>query len=196
MKLNLGCGRDIRPGYVNVDFVEPCDMLVDLSKMPWPWQDGTADEILMLDFLEHFPYRQTDTLIAECWRILKPGGKLVIQVPDIDHCSRAMLFRSPFLCNRCGWEFPETDLRANFFICGKCNQHWRDIALAAAHRLHGGQDRNGNWHFMCFSQLLLREMLYKAGFADPVELEKEHQWKNWNFKVQYTKSDDVWGDIG
>lgn len=73
MKLNLGCGTDKRDGYVNVD------REVDLNKFPYPWKDNTADEILLmgvLDFLD-----TPSAVIGECWRILKPNGKLVIGVP-------------------------------------------------------------------------------------------------------------------
>ncbi len=70
MKLNVGCGQDVRQGYVNVDFRAdlPGIMLADLSILPWPFSDSTADEIMMLDFLEHFPYAKTDEIIVECNR--------------------------------------------------------------------------------------------------------------------------------
>ena len=86
MKLNLGCGDDIKEGYLNVDFrkTHPSVQVQDLSKFPWPWADGFADEILMLDFLEHFPYAQTERILFECFRILKDDGEVVIQVPDAE----------------------------------------------------------------------------------------------------------------
>lgn len=194
MKLNLGCGRDIRQGYVNID-LHPglgVDEVADLSKFPWFWNDESVDEILMLDFLEHFPYNQTDKILSEAWRILKMGGELTIQVPDATHLLRAINFSPPFKCNRCGWDFPVGDLRANFFVCGSCGQSWVDIAKAAQARLFGGQDYEGNWHFTTFSGLLLREILRSNGFDKMEYLEKEHQWANWNFKVSVKKTKDVW----
>lgn len=85
MKLNLGCGRDKRPGYVNVDkhaVLEP-DMVVDLEAPPWPFADSTVDEIVAHHVLEHLG-QATDTFLAiirEMYRVLKPGGTIDIAVP-------------------------------------------------------------------------------------------------------------------
>jgi SAM-dependent methyltransferase len=80
MKLNLGCGNSQRVGYVNVDFYSPyADVQLDLFKLPWPWDDSSADEICAEHFLEH----STDLLftIKEIHRILKPGGLFHVIVP-------------------------------------------------------------------------------------------------------------------
>lgn len=195
MKLNLGCGTDVQPGYVNVDLrhLPGVDQVMDLSKLPWTFPEGSVDEILMLDFLEHFPYKQSIPIINECWRLLKVGGSLVIQVPDLEHCARAASDMRPFLCNNCGWEFPVQDYRANFFQCGKCAQPWTVCAAEGVRRLYGGQDYEGNWHQAAFSKLYLDRILQSHGFSAPVELEKEHQHINWNFKVQAFKIEDLWG---
>jgi predicted SAM-dependent methyltransferase len=73
MKLNLGCGFDKREGWINTD------REIDLNKFPYPWKSNSADEMMMNDVLEHllFPTK----VMEECWRILKPNGKLHIKVP-------------------------------------------------------------------------------------------------------------------
>ncbi len=78
LKLNLGCGKDLRQGYVNVDIIGG-DVQVDLWKFPWPWPDNGADEILMNQVLEHLP--DTYGTMAEVKRILKPGGTFKGAVP-------------------------------------------------------------------------------------------------------------------
>jgi hypothetical protein len=54
LRLHLGCNRHPKPGYVNVDIeVFPgVDVVADLEK-PWPWKDGTFDEIVCADLPEH-----------------------------------------------------------------------------------------------------------------------------------------------
>ena len=193
MKLNLGCGADIKPGYLNVDLREAEGVTkVDLSKIPWPWEDASADEILMLDFLEHFPYRKTKAVLFEVWRVLKPGAFVDIQVPDFEHCARAMMRLGPYDCNNCGWEFDDEDYS---MACPKCKTPKSDIADAAMMRLYGGQDYEGNWHFTAFTKRTLTDLLTKNGFGNFEFLEKDHQHKNWNFKVRAFKKDD-WGDDG
>lgn len=46
LKLNLGCGFNHRPGFVNVDISEGCDanVVCDLSKSPWPWANDSVKE--------------------------------------------------------------------------------------------------------------------------------------------------------
>jgi hypothetical protein len=194
MRLNLGCGNDVRQGYVNVDLRKPADQIVDLNKFPWPWADASAAEILMLDFLEHFPYAKTEMILQEAWRILEPDGRLDIQVPDFAHCSAAAENRPPFLCNCCGWEYSSN----NIVKCEKCSQSWFDCAIAAIHRLYGGQDYEGNWHFNSFTKPLLGEILGRNGFDRIEELMKnengETYWQNWNIKLRVRKNANVWGD--
>lgn len=79
MKLNLGSGTFKLDGWENVDLPE-----VDLSVFPWPWADGSADEILASHILEHFDRMTGENFLIQCHRVLVPGGKLHIAVPDMD----------------------------------------------------------------------------------------------------------------
>lgn len=80
MRLNIGCGKDIREGWLDCDFVaEPeVDRVFDASKQ-FPFQDESIDEILMSHVLEHI-FNWLDTLL-ECHRVLRKGGRIEIRVP-------------------------------------------------------------------------------------------------------------------
>lgn len=80
-KLNLGCGRDIRSGFVNLDQtpLPGVDVVHDLGRLPLPFGDGAFDEILCQDILEHL--HDYVPLLGELHRILAPGGRLVMRVP-------------------------------------------------------------------------------------------------------------------
>lgn len=73
MKLNLGCGNDIRKGWVNVDINPICKAVIkaDLNK-PLPFADESADYIFIKDVYEHLTNRES--FIKEIHRILKPYG--------------------------------------------------------------------------------------------------------------------------
>lgn len=198
MKLNLGCGRDIKQGYTNVDLHMPCDRQEDLSKIPWNFADESADEILMLDFLEHFPYASTNNILHEVWRVLKKDGFVDIQVPDFEHCAKAAMATTDmsFQCNACGWWF-DAGRSVTTDSCMKCGQSLASIQSAAIHRLYGGQNVIGNWHFTAFTAEILTTMLIENGFNNFELLEYEHQHANWNFKIRaFKNADSAWGDNG
>lgn len=90
MKLNLGSHNKRIEGYTNIDVLElpNVDIIHDLTVFPWPFEMSSVDEILMQEFLEHVGWRQTQAVVNECYRILRPGGKIKIQVPDIEAMCR------------------------------------------------------------------------------------------------------------
>ncbi|MDO8460021.1 MAG: methyltransferase domain-containing protein [Nanoarchaeota archaeon] len=80
-KLNLGCGNDIRRGYLNLDFesFSGVDMVHDLNKFPYPFPDNSFKEIIMQNILEHLsnPYK----VMLEIHRISSPGARVFIRTP-------------------------------------------------------------------------------------------------------------------
>lgn len=86
-KLNLGCGVNLLPGYVNVDkFGEP-DLRHDLETFPWPWPDNSVEEIRLQHVLEHLG-ASTDTyfgIVKEMYRVCAPGALIHIVVPHPRH---------------------------------------------------------------------------------------------------------------
>jgi cyclopropane fatty-acyl-phospholipid synthase-like methyltransferase len=80
VRLNLGCGWDILPGWLNTDAspnLGPDVHVWDLDRVPWPWMDATADEIRGIDIFEHVHTHVA--FMTECHRILRPGGVLRLQ---------------------------------------------------------------------------------------------------------------------
>jgi len=80
-KLNLGCGRDIKDGYVNVDCADlpGVDVIMDLEKFPYPFKDNTFDEIICNHVLEHLS--DLCKTMEESHRICKNGALIKIRVP-------------------------------------------------------------------------------------------------------------------
>lgn len=87
-KLNLGCGLDIRKGWINVDSVnsEGVDVVFDLNKYPYPFKSNTIDVIYAAHIMEHLDNARD--FIIELHRISKNGSKIVILT---DHYSNGSL---------------------------------------------------------------------------------------------------------
>jgi SAM-dependent methyltransferase len=99
IKLNLGCGSRFIDGWVNVDLVsrdsfneeqkkkglEP-DVVSDIRKLPF--DDNYADEAMAIHVVEHFYVWEVPDLLKEWIRVLKPGGRLIIEVPDLEKVFR------------------------------------------------------------------------------------------------------------
>lgn len=86
MKLLVCGGPKKRQGWVSMDALPwggVTDILHDITEVPYQIPDGEVDELFSEETLEHVSFRDTDKVLAEWYRILRPGGKLTIQVPDI-----------------------------------------------------------------------------------------------------------------
>jgi SAM-dependent methyltransferase len=75
--LNVGCGDDLRTGYVNQDMaaLPGVDMVCELGEEKLPVEDGAFDVILARDVLEHVDLIPA---LRELHRVLAPGGRLII----------------------------------------------------------------------------------------------------------------------
>lgn len=85
LKLDIGCGGHPLEGY------EPVDIKHGKQAYPLSYQEGSADEIHASHILEHFPHGQIHHVLGEWIRVLRPGGRLRISVPDFEVISRAYL---------------------------------------------------------------------------------------------------------
>lgn len=82
MKLHLGCGARIEPGWTNIDLDSPGATHLDL-RQPLPYPDGSVDLIYSEHALEHFTLEEGASLLRECHRVLKMVGGLRISVPSL-----------------------------------------------------------------------------------------------------------------
>jgi glycosyltransferase involved in cell wall biosynthesis len=81
-RLNLGAGDDRREGYFSVDLrPDVADVLADVTRLPFA--DGSMSDLVASDLLEHFPADRTAAVLAEWHRVLAPGGKLTVRVPNL-----------------------------------------------------------------------------------------------------------------
>lgn len=95
MKIHVGCGKRILEGWINCDkFPQPegmpqPDLICDARSIPLP--DACADEVLAVHVFEHLYRWESPAVLAEWRRLLKVGGKLVMEMPDLVKCCRNVL---------------------------------------------------------------------------------------------------------
>ncbi|HEY1949509.1 MAG TPA: methyltransferase domain-containing protein [Bryobacteraceae bacterium] len=82
MLMHLGCGPNLKDGWVNIDLNVLADVTLDVRER-LPFADGAFSRIYSEHFYEHFNYpRDITHLISECYRVLEPGGLHSFGVPD------------------------------------------------------------------------------------------------------------------
>jgi len=93
-KLNLGCGNKPLPDYINVDIFDAPHVNEKFNLYEVPYQDGTISAIYSEHSLEHVPFYRTEQALKEWFRVLQPGGELLLRLPDFELCCKEYL-KSP-----------------------------------------------------------------------------------------------------
>jgi len=149
--LNVGCGKLRYEGAVNIDVVEneytDVDIVADMCKLPY--EDGTVDGIIAHHVVEHLPRSEWTVVMKEFWRVLKPGAKLFVAVPDL----RKVI--SHFLDNYLGQK-----------------DYWYQ-------NIYGMDRHPADRHLSGFTEQSLTDLLFDTGFGQlkwnkPLPIEREH----------------------
>lgn len=83
-RLNVGCGPNRKPSWVNIDLDPTSDLQLDIRR-PLPFPDQSCDFIYGEHMFEHLSYPgDCELFLRECHRVLKSGGILSLGVPDAE----------------------------------------------------------------------------------------------------------------
>lgn len=138
-RLHLGCG-DVRiPGFCNVDIdlMTKADLTDDITRLK-KFPDGFAEVIYACHVLEHMSHEEVPQVLSTWHRVLSPGGRIYISVPDIDRIVK--IYQE-------NWEHFHT----------RPNTPW--IGL-----IYGGQTDQYDFHKTGFNITWMQELLERAGF--------------------------------
>lgn len=84
--INLGSGqRPFPKPWINVDCQPKWkpDIVADGANLKEHFADGSAETIVLQHTLEHYGCGEADAMLKECYRVLRPGGSLIVTVPDM-----------------------------------------------------------------------------------------------------------------
>lgn len=124
MNINIGCGHRILDGWINCDIQRSPraprapEILCDARSIPL--EDGCAQNVMACHLIEHFYLWEVPALLAEWRRLLVDGGKLILELPNIELCARNLLagktdqmcmwgffgdpgHKDPYMCHRWGY---------------------------------------------------------------------------------------------
>lgn len=88
-QLHLGASGQSIPGWLAIDAHPDSDLPLNLQA-GLPFDDSSTAHIYAAHVLEHLYYPgEVQTLLSECYRVLKPGGRMRLVVPDISQCLHA-----------------------------------------------------------------------------------------------------------
>jgi len=197
IKLNIGSHNKRVKGFYNVDALEleQVDYVCDITETPWRFramtnalrlaiglkvdsnsfdekdlvEENDVEEILMVEVLEHISWRKTSAILKECYRVLKPGGKLHIQVPDCGSMMRS------FYEERVGEEIPH---KGDEIIIKRLQEETGTLVHPDRFLFAfvGAQKHEYDYHRNIFWQERLEWFLDYAGFKY-VKIEDKLGWK-------------------
>lgn len=83
-RLHLFCGDKLWPAFTNCDqYVAAADLNVDCSKLD-SFNEGEVDEIYVIHGLEHLHRITAERALKDWYRVLVPGGRLILELPSLD----------------------------------------------------------------------------------------------------------------
>jgi len=100
--INCGSGqRPFREGWINIDCQERWREASDkaggefmLSKLiPLPFSDNSVPIVVAHHLLEHFDVADGEAFLREAYRVIRPGGELLVYTPNMEELCRRWLSR-------------------------------------------------------------------------------------------------------
>jgi predicted SAM-dependent methyltransferase len=154
--LNIGCGPNIYPQFINLDYSwQPgINICWDITKKPYPLSNDSLDGIFTEHCLEHISVPACQKNLEEFHRLLKPGGTLRIVVPDAE--IYYTIYNKRLNGEKIAMPYEESYISPNARING-------------LFRNHG--------HQFIYDFETFRIMLQKAGFKD-IKKEKYREGRN------------------
>ena len=83
VRLHVGCGTEYLDGWINIDKFSDNPKVLKADAKDLPYVEYFADELKSSHVIEHFSFNEGWGVLTEWWRVLKFGGKLSIETPDL-----------------------------------------------------------------------------------------------------------------
>ena len=134
LRLNIGSGADKIPGWIGID-LQGADLALNL-RWGLPFADGAADLAYSSHCLEHQYLADALATLREIHRVLAPGGRVRLVVPDMEAYARAYVEddRDFFAERRRTWYWVPQDLTPLMTVIGYAGAGTRSMDAGDYHR--------------------------------------------------------------
>lgn len=157
MKINVGCGPNLLDGYENIDLFPQNERVKKGTLTEMPFADGSADEILAEHIFEHMDFREEPKAWQECYRVLKTGGRLVMEVPDFEWVCRTFLAAQDDFK-----DFYQVGAIDHYFGNGRAlDQRWSIVTTM----IFGNQNGGGQYHKTGYTEAKIRKIAAMMNFS-------------------------------
>ncbi|MDF2433973.1 MAG: hypothetical protein JWP44_3604 [Mucilaginibacter sp.] len=158
MKLHLGCGKNVKEGYINIDKYVDLPGVENLDIFNLPYSNNSVDEILAEHLIEHIRFNDEEKFWNECSRLLKADGKLIIETPDFEWlCKKFLEAEDSFK------EFYQVGSKDHYFgNSTTLNQRWGILTT----QFFGNQNGEGQFHFNAYTKQKLISIAKLKNFSE------------------------------
>lgn len=161
IKLNLGCGNTILQGYINVDanHVTGDDHVEEdvIDFMQYKTDASSISEVRADHLCEHLPFDKEQDFFYQAYRVLEPGGRLEVFVPDLNEICR--LF---YMARDNKFQWYKQGANKHFFGGGyDTGRKWSFLVAS----LFGNQDGEGQFHHNGYTEEKLHDIGCLGGFS-------------------------------
>jgi predicted SAM-dependent methyltransferase len=151
-KLQIGAGPTQSADWLTTDILAKLrkrTVYLDATRR-FPIEDAAIDYVFSEHMIEHVPYLDGKAMLAECFRVLKPGGKIRLATPDLMRMIHLMQDEPSATAREyITWS------AANFLAAG--------TPQTAIHVLNN-QFRNYGHQFL-YDEMCLADLMQRAGFT-------------------------------
>lgn len=141
-QLHIGCGKSYLDDFINVDAARHGKLDLICNAEHLAFSDESFDLVYACHVLEHFSFRRLPGVLLEWRRVIRPGGRLRLSVPDFDQL--VSIYQNT---------------KKIELILGPLMGTGPDRS-----RLYVEHEKTTDFHFACFDQALLENYLKEAGF--------------------------------
>lgn len=151
-KLQLGTSNNVLDGWLNTDiFVNHGRVVYMDATKRFPLDDDTFDYIVAEHIIEHVEYEAAQVMLRECFRVLKPRGRVRLATPDLKvllalHAEEKTDAQRYYVDWIIGRLMPEVQECQDVFVINNAFRAWG--------------------HQFLYDQNALHHALYSSGFRD------------------------------